>query len=387
MKLFIDTNIYLSYFRRSDETLASLEELKKLLRRRKLTLVLPVQTRDEYFRNRNSIAEQSRDLLVRETEPRLNLPAPFVKDWPEAASVRKRLASTKAAYDKLLKKFDSQISEGRTRADVLIDSLFATAEILEEDDELLRRAYFRYLRGHPPRKNDGSFGDAIAWELLLQGVSDDLVVVTRDGDFAEKRRGTTWLRGFLEREWNAKNPQRSIKLYVSLGEFINTLGNRKAVKEEVVQEEKSAGVYWLSNPMLAYPTGSALMNVAGNTVFAGAPQSGNVTVGAYGTSYPAGVVTFGSSVAPYISGSGLITAGGASWPTSLAAPNVWLQDGIVALTDAQIGGEPARVTSMAKRAKFCPHCGKDVEAALSAAAFPVGNRFACPHCQGVFDPG
>jgi hypothetical protein len=109
MKLFVDTNIYLNYFRRSDESLSSLRELRKLLKQRKLKLVLPAQTRDEYFRNRNRIAEESRALIVQERERKLNLPAPFMRVWKEGKQVRLRLEATKRAYQDLLKKYDAKI--------------------------------------------------------------------------------------------------------------------------------------------------------------------------------------------------------------------------------------------------------------------------------------
>src|ERR1700732_4512494 len=138
MKLFIDANIYLNYFRRSDESLSSLRELKRLLRLKKLKLVLPAQTRYEYFRNRNRIAEESRDILRRETELKLNLPAPFLRGWPEATRIEKKVSATRKGYGELLKKYDAQVSAESTRADTLIKGLFAVAETLDDDEDLLR---------------------------------------------------------------------------------------------------------------------------------------------------------------------------------------------------------------------------------------------------------
>jgi hypothetical protein len=261
MRLFIDANIYLNYFRRSDASLSSLEELEKLLKQNKLKLVLPNQTRDEYFRNRNGIAEKSRELLCGAAELKVMLPAPFIRAWPEATLVRKRVDATRKAYERLLRRFDATVSKERTPADILIKRLFAAAEVLEDDKELLNRAYFRYLRGHPPRKNDGSLGDAIMWELLLARVRDRLVVITKDTDFSEMRKGVISFNGFLEREWRATNRNKSIELYDSLGEFINAIEKREAVKKEVVQKEKSLDTTPRLNAVVTYNTGG-VMNTA-----------------------------------------------------------------------------------------------------------------------------
>jgi hypothetical protein len=231
-----------------------LKELRRLLKQKKLALVLPAQTRDEYRRNRNGIADQSGVLLVGEIKRKLVLPAPFVTTWPETKRVRKHVELTKKSYQALVKRYDDAVSAESTPADILINRLFAAAESPEEDEDLLKKAHFRYLRGHPPRKNDGSLGDAIAWELLLEKINDDLVIVSRDSDFAETRRRETSLNAFMAREWRGRRPGKSAKLFVSLGEFINTFEKREAVKKTVVDRERTTEVSWPVVPTFNFPS-------------------------------------------------------------------------------------------------------------------------------------
>lgn len=372
MKLFIDTNIYLNYFRSSDESLSSLEELKKLLKRKRLKLVLPIQTRDEYFRNRNGIAEQSRELLLRETKLKLILPTPFLRSWQEATHIRKQVKATQKAYQRLLQKYDAEVAEEKTRADILIKSLFKTAEMFEDDEELLRKAHFRYLRGHPPKKNDGSLGDAIAWELLLAKTEDDLVLVSKDGDFAEQRGGVTWLKGFLEKEWRSKCGGKTIKLHDSLGEFINTFEKRQAVKEEVIKKEKYPENPWPLNPVFANLMGAGF-NRGTNTVFADSRSSGALLSGANRTILtPIASGTVFSLGRDFINGSSAILGGTPGEGGTISAN--WN------------AGDYVPSPLFNRRMKFCPFCGNDIEAALSSGPIPIMIGFTCPQCNSQFDP-
>jgi hypothetical protein len=52
MNLFIDTNIFLSFYHLSSDDLEELRKLGVLLDKKKVTLLLPKQVIDEYRRNR-----------------------------------------------------------------------------------------------------------------------------------------------------------------------------------------------------------------------------------------------------------------------------------------------------------------------------------------------
>jgi len=76
MQLYIDSNIYLEYFREnSAERLAPLKELIKLIEKKKITLILPSQTKQEYFRNRRKIAEITRSALIKQSNISSIIPA------------------------------------------------------------------------------------------------------------------------------------------------------------------------------------------------------------------------------------------------------------------------------------------------------------------------
>ncbi len=367
--------------------------------------MLPAQTRDEYFRNRNRIAEQSRELLVREAELKLTFPAPFVKEWSEATTVRTQVEATRKAYKALLKKYDLMVSEEKTPSDVLIKHLFATADIFEEDEALLRKAHFRYLKGHPPRKNDGSFGDAIAWELLLAQTNDDLVVITKDSDFSESRQGTTSLNGFLEREWRTKNTNHSIELYISLGEFINAFERREAVKSDVVQKEKSYAL----NTVLTYPIGPGGVSIVGSNATPFFAQPGGASIaGNNATPFfaqPSGVSIVGNNATPFLTGPGVISVGNSEGAyltgpgvitfgnpvgSYFVNPGTVISEGNTTYADDSETSSSIEAMGSIGVAKYCPHCKNDITTALSAISSSAKSasglhKFTCPHCKSGFD--
>ncbi len=242
MKLFIDTNIYLDYFRTSSESLASLKALKKLLLGRRITLLVPSQTKDEYFRNKDREIEKTRNELIEQKGSRgFNKQIPAVKGWKEARDVEKKIKDVRKAYEKLLEKYDDKTSKEKMAVDFLIKGIFKLGKELIDNEDILKRAYFRHMKGNPPRKNDHSFGDAIVWELLLADEQkDNLSIITRDTDFicANKKRDTLDL--FLVKEWKEKT-RKEINFYISLGAFINCFEKKQIIKKEIVQEEEKRG--------------------------------------------------------------------------------------------------------------------------------------------------
>ncbi len=240
MKIFIDTNIYLNYFRSDKEKLASLEALNKLLKGKKLKLIIPRQIIDEYTRRRSGVVEETRDiLLTRKKQLAASVPvAPFLGKFEEMKKLREGIKESEHTYDELVEKYDEETDDEKTASDKLIKKTFSLGNKHKETKKILDNAFTRYLKGNPPRKSNFSYGDAIIWETLLaKAINDNLVIITQDSDFIEKKKGNQVLQSYLQKEWEEKSSKK-IELYVSLGEFINKFEKKEVVKKEVVEEEK-----------------------------------------------------------------------------------------------------------------------------------------------------
>ena len=185
MRIFIDTNIYLSFLHYTSDELEELEKLSVLLKQGIVTLYLTAQVKDEFYRNRES---KLADALKRVREQRLAAQLPnFCKEYAEYTALRDAQKAYDRAHADLLRKVTEDALARKLRADSTIEQLFSLAKLLTVDNAVMERASQRAARGNPPGK-PGSLGDAINWEVLLQSVptGEDIVTITDDRDYASQ---------------------------------------------------------------------------------------------------------------------------------------------------------------------------------------------------------
>lgn len=199
MNLFIDTNIFLSFYHLTNDDLEELRKLSVLLATGEVTLFLTDQVIDELERNReNKIA----DAIKRLKDQHLNLQFPqLCKDYEEYSTLRELQQQYEVEHSKLLTKILADVSANTLKADQVIDDLFENARIVKTSDALIQRARLRMEVGNPPGKN-GSLGDAINWESVLEAVPDgeELFLVADDKDYYSPIDENN-LKEFLLREW------------------------------------------------------------------------------------------------------------------------------------------------------------------------------------------
>ena len=344
MRLFIDTNIYLDYFRASSESLASLKALKNLLTQKRVILVVPEQTEQEYLRRRSGIVEETRNELLKQRGSRaFNGQTPVVRGWKRAKTIEKIIRNLMSAYDDLLEEYDKKSLAEKTEADLLIKDIFKLSDKLAESKFIIEKANLRYMKGNPPRKykDDRSLGDAIVWESLLEDANkDNLAIITHDTDFICKQKEEQVLNHFLRKEWEKKT-NKKINLYISLAKFINYFEKKDVIKKEIVQEEEKRG----QRAIIDSVSMSGVVNLE--------PLNFAQTVRANDFD--------------------LISRPFTAWQAS---------EGLYNFTPANISAP----------LKFCPYCGKDIEESLrgypSVQQYVLSARyqFACPSCGERFFP-
>lgn len=202
MNVFIDTNVFLSFYHLTNDDLEELRKLKVLLAKGNLVLHLPSQTVDEYRRNRETkIAAALKSLK----DQKLNLQFPALcKDYPEYSTLRELQKEFETQHSSLVGQISKDIENNSLKADLVIEELFEKSEPIELSDELVARSQFRMSVGNPPGKN-GSLGDAINWEALLKNVPDgqDLYLIADDRDYFSVLDENK-PKEFLIREWKEK---------------------------------------------------------------------------------------------------------------------------------------------------------------------------------------
>jgi PIN domain len=256
MKLYLDTNIYLSYLT-LDSDVKSLEKLQKLIDNKKIELVLPSQTKKEYLRHVKDRAAQVKDKL-KAMKTRVSIPDGLIKILKAAQTdnekkIVKQVDSLNADLEEYRNQKIIDAKKHIEKVEKLLNEIFKLAHFFEYTDNIVLKAVIRYAKDLPPKKNDHKFGDAINWETLKENIRDDIVIVSTDPDFQKKtsRKNKVTISSLLASEWKKLTNKKAI-LYTSLGQFVNTLDKNDKVSQVTIKKETlaSTSIPYLSSALL-----------------------------------------------------------------------------------------------------------------------------------------
>src|SRR5262249_48306954 len=120
-------------------------------------------------------------------------------------------------------------------ADHIIQELFEKAIMLKTTEELIDKARLRMQVGNPPGK-DGSLGDAISWEVLLEALPEKqhLLFVADDRDYVSVLDDNKF-KEFLLAEW-AERKQSNIVFYRRLSAFFKDVFPEIKIASELEKE-------------------------------------------------------------------------------------------------------------------------------------------------------
>lgn len=221
--IFIDTNIFLDFYRLSEKDLKEIKKLLEYIKSGEIKIYLTQQIRNEFYRNRETVFSNTFNEFVK-TKDDDSLEHIFslnniLKGYQEYNNIKKIKKMLGKVRSELVNKIQDDIINKNLSADKIIKNIFEKAGV-ENSDSFLDNAEKRLKLGNPPGKNN-SLGDAINWEFLLEAVpqNQDLIVISRDGDFVsfmDKER----LHPFLDDEWK-ENKKSKIYFYNSLSNFFN----------------------------------------------------------------------------------------------------------------------------------------------------------------------
>jgi hypothetical protein len=269
MRVFIDSTVYLHFIRASKEKLDSLDNLEGLIAEEKVELIFPKITQEEVLRNMLEVPKQYCKTIDNQ------LP----KEPSYAVSVdkqtRDKIKRLHAGYSEELKKLKGRYLESVSSLRERIFGVFKPKSIVpNETDGLTKTAFYRKLKGNPPGKGK-RIGDELAWELLLEYCGEkDLFIVASDPDWSDPNNREK-LHPLLEEEWLSKS-NKKIRLFTTLGQFINSFTKEKRIsKEEIEQEKKSTdildslvGTARVGEAIVSGPTGPTVLPpaVSGGTM-------------------------------------------------------------------------------------------------------------------------
>ena len=208
----------MQFYRWADEDLSELDKLKSQIGANKIHLFTTQQVKDECLRNREKEIKKSLDSMK---ELKINPSYPSIMrhgdDYGELQKLKKAFNSK---LDSITDKLRNQI-DGRTlKADILIDELLSSGEMIESSDEIFNKAEKRMKLGNPPGK-EKCLKDGINWESLLEhNFTDTLHFIADDTDYWCRINKYIKPSYFLSKEWSEiKNTE--IKFYKSLSKFFS----------------------------------------------------------------------------------------------------------------------------------------------------------------------
>lgn len=253
--LFIDTNIWLDFYRAKNETGRALLNHAEVVKDR---IIVTYQLESEFKRNRQA--------AILEGMQELKSPAPISRlgifsDVKASAILARHMKEA----DKRVKALKQRLTKALDNPAVHDPVYQACQRIFHREDSLVltrenkiryvvrRKAFRRFLHGCPPRKrNDTSIGDAINWEWMIHCAKTqnaELVIVTRDSDYGIQFDNKAYVNDHLKQEFAERvSRKRALLLYARLSEALKHFEVPITPQEEQAETEITE-----SKPLLAPP--------------------------------------------------------------------------------------------------------------------------------------
>lgn len=242
--LFIDTNIWLDFYRARNETgLELLNHVDAVADR----IIVTYQLELEFKKNRQAAILEG----MQELKSPQKISRPGIFSDAKAASALTKSLSAAEKHVKTLKQRLTKVLDNPTQHDPvyqICQRIFhkQDALVLTREDPIRRKirgkAYKRFLHGCPPRKkNDTSLGDAINWEWMIHCANNsnaELVIVTRDSDYGAFFEQKAYPNDHLKQEFSERvSRKRKLLLYTRLSEALKHFEIKITTQEEQAEKE------------------------------------------------------------------------------------------------------------------------------------------------------
>ena len=258
---FIDTNIYLDFYRANNEASISLfEKLKKVKHR----IISTYQVEMEFLKNRQSAILDSLS-KIKFTDSVI-LPAVLSSD-----TLLNSLKKYKIQGEKKKKNIDKKViyllrnpQKNDKIFQVLNDIFTSPSDHVLTRDMLIKRqikrlAWRRFILGYPPRKGrDNSTGDALNWEWIIHCAKKNpgkMVILSKDSDYGNSLGNEFFLNDQLKREFRDRvGPKKTIIFTQKLSQALKELDIHVTPEEEEAEQDqiirgRVEGWMTLSDPM------------------------------------------------------------------------------------------------------------------------------------------
>ncbi|PTS94177.1 hypothetical protein DBR27_17975 [Flavobacterium sp. HMWF030] len=242
MKILIDTNIFLDFYRSNGASIHIFSTLIENIDK----FILTDQIIQEFERSREGVIKSLQERF--QIESKLdNFSSSYLQNLPEF----KKLIEIQREYSAQQKIVSSSISEIlKNSAKDPIANYFKefVNESLKEDkvyfttDEIISKAVKRKNIGNPPTSNKFSLGDEINWEIILANIQEDIILVGRDNTYVNNFT-------FLQKDFHKQTGYNVVDLTERISVALEKAGieiTEALIKEEdkVIEDLKHYDEFW-----------------------------------------------------------------------------------------------------------------------------------------------
>lgn len=242
MKILIDTNIFLDFYRSNGASIHIFSTLIENIDK----FILTDQIIQEFERSREGVIKSVQERF--QIESKLdNFSSSYLQNLPEF----KKLVEIQRLYSAQQKIVSSSISEIlKNSAKDPIANYFKefVNESLKADkvyfttDEIISKAVKRKNIGNPPTSNKFSMGDEINWEIILANIQEDIILVGRDNTYVNNFT-------FLQKDFHKQTGYNVVDLTERISVALEKAGieiTEALIKEEdkVIEDLKHYDEFW-----------------------------------------------------------------------------------------------------------------------------------------------
>lgn len=244
---FIDTNIFLDFYRSNNEArIPLLQKLQQVESR----IISTYQVQMEFLKHRQEVLLKALQEMKSPVTP-----SPAVVDDGHIETATRKIREYSEKRARYLKnRVENTLSQPNTHDHVYqtLDHLFSNPNehvlkrTMDIRKTIKRRAWRRFILGYPPRKQgDTSIGDALNWEWIVECASQlqgRFYIVSRDGDYGCEYSGEYYLNDQLKAEFRDRVGNKSIVYTRRLTDAL------KALEVHVTQQEVDAETEVIATP-------------------------------------------------------------------------------------------------------------------------------------------
>lgn len=242
MKILIDTNIFLDFYRSNNQPINIFNTLKEHIDK----IILTDQIIQEFDRSRELVIKKLKQNFQSESNLD-NFSSSYLQNLPEFKELIHLQKSYKTKQKEVVNKIDEILKDPSLDPIAnffkeFVNESLKQERVLYSTDNIIQKAEKRKKIGNPPTSDKYSIGDEINWEIVLENLQEDIVIVGRDNTYSENFT-------FLRKDFHKKTGCIVIGLTEKITNALSTSGvvtTKELVEEEnkIIEEVKHYNEFW-----------------------------------------------------------------------------------------------------------------------------------------------